>query len=355
MPLGPHARAREIPPLDAQFLQHAAWCDEHGAPLYGELMRGLAVDWRGGGVTRRLCERFDGTPPGHAVQLRVLGALHRLVLRGEAPELAPYCRTAGGTRPPAGAWTVAERLLREHEPWVARQITLPPQTNEVGRATPLAVLLGAACVRAGLHEIRLLEIGASAGLNLGVADFRITGDGFAWGPADADVRLDDVVRGVPDDVRALAPRVRVVAAAGCDLDPVDVRDPAGREWLESFVWPDHVERFTRLRAALRRRATEPPSVERAEAGSWLANRLAGPAPDGVLTVVWHSVMQQYVPGEAWRRIEAEIEGARARMPLAHVALEPVVLADARGHGLWLDGEVVGHAQPHGVPTFWGRW
>ncbi|MFN8077256.1 MAG: DUF2332 domain-containing protein [Kineosporiaceae bacterium] len=355
MPLGPHAQPSAITPLDAQFLQHAAWCDEHGAPLYGELMRGLADGWRDGGVVRRLCAPFDGTSPGHAVQLRVLGALHRLVLRGQAPDLAPFCPSVGGTSEPAGAWEVAAALLAEHEDWVRTEIRLPPQTNEVGRASALAVLLAAACARTGLPDVRLLEIGASAGLNLGVAGFRITGDSFTWGPADAPVRMDGAVRDVPADVAALAGRVRVTSAQGCDLDPVDATSATGQEWLLSFVWPDHVERFTRLRAALAQAAARPPAVERAEAGSWLARRLTEPAPAGVLTVVWHSVMQQYVPDEAWRRIEHEIDAARARMPLAHVALEPVVLADPRGHGLWLDGEVVGHAQPHGVPTFWGAW
>jgi hypothetical protein len=344
--------------LPEAFVEHADFCDAAGAPLYGVLLRALAADWGAGGPTREALAGREASSREDVVQLRLLAGLHRLVLTGQAPELLPFYRNLGGQAPPQGVWPVARRVLADHAAELRSELDGAPQTNEVGRSAALAVGILTACAAHRRRRVRLLEIGASAGLNLLVDSYRVEGEGWAWGPPAARVALRTAVRGVlPAPVRRgwldgpAAPVV--VARRGCDLAPVDPRSDAGRLWLTSFVWPDHVERHARLAAALAAVTALPvddvPAVDRRAAVPWLEERLAEPVPGDVLTVVWHSVVRQYVAGEEWKQVLDAIDAARSRIPIAHVAMEP-----ARGYTvdpeLRVDGRPVATVPAHGLPV-----
>ena len=79
-------------------------------------------------------------------------------------------------------------------------------------------------------------------------------------------------------------------------------------------------RAARRRAAGRSRA---PGRRRPGAGlgtGWPSS-WREPVDDDVLTVVWHSVTRMYWPVEETAAMDAAVEEARSRMPLAHVAME----------------------------------
>ena len=69
-------------------------------------MRAAADDIAAGG---RVADLFASVPnpSGSLPALRLLAALHHLVLAGRAPELAAFYPSAGGTRAPADAWPAA--------------------------------------------------------------------------------------------------------------------------------------------------------------------------------------------------------------------------------------------------------
>ena len=97
--------------------------------------------------------------------------------------------------------------------------------------------------------------------------------------------------GDPPDLPAT---FEVVERVGCDRNPLDATTAEGRLTLMSYVWPDQLERFERLDAAIEVARRCQPHVERADAASWVAD--AGwpmPAP-GVATVVVHSIVLQYL-------------------------------------------------------------
>ena len=98
--------------------------------------------------------------PGIVPALRLLAALHELVLEGRAPEIASHYPSAGGTKPPVGAWPGVAAFLRERFDDVRERMTLTVQTNEPGRA---AVLYGVLLWLSERHRlpVRLLDIGAS--------------------------------------------------------------------------------------------------------------------------------------------------------------------------------------------------
>jgi hypothetical protein len=284
--------------------------------LYGHLMRAMADDWEAGGPVRDICSGWEDASAGSVVQLRLLGGLFRLVLRGEASELEPYYPCLGGVEPADAAWPAVRQVLSAHIPELHAALDVAPQTNEPGRSAALLVGLLAAVEETGLHRVRLLELGASAGLNLLVDRYRIEGGGWACGPADSPVRLADAVHG-----RLRPQPFEIVARRGCDLSPVDPTSADGRLRLRSFVWPWQLDRHARLAAALDVAAAERPEVDRAGAAEWLAAQLAAPPGPDTLTVVWQSVTRQYWPAEERTRVDALVHDAAARLPIAQVAME----------------------------------
>ncbi len=284
--------------------------------VYAHLLHGMAADWEAGGVVREICRGWEAAPAGAVVQLRLLAGLFRIVLTGRAPQLEPFYPCLGGTAPPGDVWPVALPVVAAHVEELHEALAVAPQTNEVGRSTALLIGLFVAVRRLGLRRVRLLEPGASAGLNLLMDRFRFEGHGWNWGPPESSVTLREAVLGAvqPEDFT-------IVDRRGCDPAPVDVTSEQGRLRLRSFVWPFQVERHERLAAALRLAAEDPPVVDRAGAAEWLAGRLDRPVDPGVLTVVWQSVTRQYWPATDTALVDGLIADALDRMPLAHVAME----------------------------------
>jgi hypothetical protein len=325
--------------------------------LYGHLVRAMAGDWDAGGPVREICRGYDNAPSGAAIQLRLLAGVFRLVLAGRADELRPYYPSLGGTADPAEAWPVVRTTITRHVDELHASLEIAPQTNEVGRCAALLVGLFDVVRRSSLDCVRLLELGASAGLNLLLDSYAIAGPDWVYGAPDSPVQLSDAVRGSA----SLVP-VRIEARAGCDLHPVDPSTAEGRLMLTSFVWPFDVHRHERLAAALAVvDRVGPARVDRATASAWLTDHLSAPAPAGVLPVVWNSITQQYWPGEEIRAVQEILEAYGSSAPLARVAME--FRPDVAGYEppeitteLWAgDGtprvhRLLGHAHHHGPPV-----
>src|SRR3712207_5933798 len=82
--------------LAEQFRLQAGWCRGLGSKLYAELLAPAAENGEAGGPIWSVLEPQAPAPPADFVQLRFLGAVHRLVLQGDAPELARFYPSAGG-------------------------------------------------------------------------------------------------------------------------------------------------------------------------------------------------------------------------------------------------------------------
>lgn len=303
--------------LADRFRAHAG----DGTHLYAVAMRAMAQDWEAGGPVRTVCAGHEDAPVGSALQLRLLAGVFRLVLGGRAPELVPFYACLGGSAPPDGVWPVLQPVIARHVPELRTALEVAPQTNEVGRSAALLAGLFDVLPAAGVHRVRLLELGASAGLNLLVDRFRFTGDGWAAGPTTSPLVLDGAVEG---PVRPVP--FTVVDRAGCDLAPLDAATEAGRVMLTSFVWPFDLHRHARLAAALEIGRRHPVTVDRAGAGDWLAARLAEDGDEGaddsdVLTVVWHSITQLYWPPAEIARVDALLHLHGAGHRVARVAME----------------------------------
>lgn len=294
-------------------------CELAGSTLYADLLGAVAADVAAGGPCRALLLPYAAAPTGDAVLLRLLAGVHGLVLEGCVPALAAHYPSVGGTPHEA----LGEQFIgavEEHRGALASAMERGVQTNEVGRST--ALLCGYLRIAASGLPLRVLEIGSSAGLNLLFDRYHYRSGAWAFGPPDSPLRFDDPFVGPPPG----QPRPLTVAERrGCDLDPIDATTAAGARRLRSYLWPDQPDRLARLDAALAVAAAHPVAVDRSDAVTWLRGRLAEPV-EGVVTVVTHSIMFQYLSAAGRSALLEVLDRAGARAtpsaPVAWLRMEP---------------------------------
>ena len=346
---------RRVLPLDQTLGHQQSACARAGSQLYADVLGGVIADVAGGGICAQVLGPHRDDEFATALPLRFLGAVHRVVLEGRAPVLAAHFPSAGGSPGP----TLVDDFLvavADNRDEVERRLSDMVQTNEVGRSAALAPGYATVAARWG-RPLRVLEIGASGGLNLRWDHYWYDTGASTLGDPASPVRFigswQDAGGGLPH----LGP-VDVVERAACDRNPIDIGTDAGRTTLRAYLWPDQVERRARLDAALVVAEAVPVTVERADLADWAAARLAEPVA-GVATVVAHSIVWQYVTRASRDRLRAVLTEAGARAtadaPLAWLRMEPAgAVADLRLTS-WPRGgeEVLATAEYHGVPVYWG--
>jgi hypothetical protein len=340
----------DLQTLDTALQLQAGACRHLGSPLYGDLLDALRADLGGGGPFERLVADWHGDPLRGFLPLRLLGAVHARVLAGAAPDLARFYPSAGGRPRMPDAYRALLELLESQRETLRPALERWPQTNEVRRCgASLAGFLWLA--RRFGRPLHVREIGASAGLNLLWDRFQYRLGPHRWGGA-SEVRVDCEWHGPPAPFDAA---VGVASRAGCDLEPVDVGDPAQARALESYVWPDQIDRLTPLRAAIRMAQRQPARLERAPAADWLERELRE-AGDGELFVVLHSAVWIYLSDAEKERILALLRERGRRGPVALLGQE----IPPRGHRVELrvrlwpgDQEIhLGYGHPHGRRVHW---
>jgi len=180
------------------------------------------------------------------------------------------------------------------------------QTNETARAVawlwPLSLLASAGEQRA----VVLIDLGASAGLNL-IADALPA----VWSDAD----------GAPVPV---APRLEVVLRIGFDLAPVDVSDEDAACWLRACVWPSDAARLARLDQAIacfRASSTQPNAPQLVACGLSDVPARLDELPREPLIVCVQSIVRDYLPAAERERYEREMRAFLQRRPRAALWLE----------------------------------
>jgi len=312
----------QIDDLSALFSRQAQAMAINGSPLYEELCRATALELSRASRLKEILGPWLRCRVGNMVPLRILGAAHRLVLERKAPVLALFFPTVGGVVPQDGrsrqmCFDAFVATLDEHRDRLPELLAGPPQTNEIARAAALVGVLHMVSATWDV-PIRLHELGTSAGLHLRADHMRITGSGYDVGPADSPVQLLDAWIGM--DAQIAAPNV--VERVGVDRDPIDVATPEGRLHLTSFVWPDQLDRYERLRGAWDLVDAVPVDIW---AGDVIDHVRSLRLREGSALVVWHSSVWMYL-SDVQRAEFDEIIGelavhASASSPLIEVSRE----------------------------------
>jgi hypothetical protein len=218
------------------FAQHSG----HAAPLYGVLANGVAAD-------TELAALLLLAPPEQRQPVLLFASVHWLVLHDrQAPLARHYPNLHLGEPPQSDAVADFRAFCRERHDALAELLaTRRTQTNEIGRTALFIPAFGV--LEREYGPLGHVDVGASAGLNLLSPwfDVHYQPGGVLSAGSVVVVRCD--TRGNPP-IPARHPTI--ATAVGLDAAPVDVSDPAQALWLEACVWPDQVERFDRLAAAI---------------------------------------------------------------------------------------------------------
>lgn len=328
------------------FRRQAEACRNMGSPFMARLadLAPHFVDQTT--LTGRRVIAWNGHAGEDAVPLRLFGGLHKLVLTGRDAALAAVYPPANASDEALAAAAGAAIARHDHE--LHDILMSPPQTNEVGRSAMLLPGFLWLARRFG-PKLDILEIGASAGLNLHWDDYAYRYGQAHWGKKKAPLELAPECDMPPP----LDGEVEVVRRSACDIAPLDPSDAEHRTRLLSYVWADQAERKARLSAALDHAAAQPERVEAADAAEFLARELALPPVEGALRVVVHSIFWQYLADPARLGIQTAMLRAAESEPLAWLRLE----ADGRSPGAGLIVTLFPSGEQHVLARgdFHGRW
>lgn len=211
------------------------------------------------------------------------------------------------------SWSMFRATVLAHTDWVRTFVREQPvQTNEVQRCFVLLPIL-LTIARRTQRPLDLLELGASAGLNLMWDRYRYRYLAGTWGPADAPLELSGEERGtVPGTL--LEEEIAIRHRRGIDLRPLDVRSDDDVRLLRIFAAPN---RRRRLLQAIEIARTQPPELIKGDYLDLLPELLADRDGDA-LTVVIQTLSAIYLTLEQRAQLWVTIDEAGRTAPLAYV-------------------------------------
>ena len=306
----------------------------HGSPLYQHLVEVIAADPE----LMRVVSRIEHLPQANLV----FGAVQYLLMTGEDSGLAShYLSLTSDPLPVEGSGPVFRKFVLDHEEAIVEiGNTRYTQTNECRRCVALLPLV----MMAPFDRFHLIDVGTSAGLNLGLDRYRYRIGDLGWGP-DSPVALSSDLRGGSPRLR----EIEVLGRIGLDLNPIDPADEDARLWLDALIWPEHVERRGRLRAALDLVARMKIELVAGDALATLPGVLAG-LPSGQPAIVLNSFALIQFSAEQRDQLETIAAGARSERPVFRVSMEVLDKNDDWARLVVDDGsgpKQVGQAHPHG--------
>lgn len=332
--------------LSVRFGRFAGECAQLGSPLYERLSRFIAHN----DELLELASHAAREPVPNVL----FGAVHLLLLKGARHELGEYYPSlTSSARIDDGLLAAFTDFARTYRVEIIPLLKAKRvQTNEVNRSAVLAAGFAEVSRRIDGKPLVLVEVGASAGLNLLWDRYRIEySDGTVLGDRQSAVRLSCESWGAPLEHYMRSP-IKVAARVGVDLHPIDLRDDEARWWLRALVWADHAARAERLEAAAALVLLDPPELVAGNALDVLPGMLAKLAPAGARCVYHSAVLYQFSPAER-EQFAAMLAEASREEPVWQVSAENEeglrlfgyrdgqlkeehLLAEFDAHGRWID-------------------
>jgi hypothetical protein len=249
-------------------------------------------------------------------------------------------------------WSLVRNALRRRQTYCADFMSHEPQTNEVRRSL---------CLLGGFLEVahktqlplRCFELGASAGLNTLWDHFYYQFGNHEWGPPSSTVKLSCEWSGAVPQIQT---PVVVEGRFACDRRPVELKNRQEQFRLMAYIWPDQLDRLERLRAAIAlAQQDQGLLVESADAHVWAERAVPR---EGCATILFHSVMWQYLRTDYQLRLKHVIDGlgqsATESAPFAWLRMEPGSPKFEVRLTLWPGGDdrLLAVVHPHGA---WVKW
>ena len=233
-------------------------------------------------------------------------------LVGYYPSMCPDPRPVNESFPIFKSFCLDHRAEIEH---ILR--TRLVQTNVIRRSSYLYPDFCLISNLAAGRPLSILEIGASAGLNLMWDKFAYNyGDGEIRGVKNSQVMVRSSFRGnvqpaFPDEIPTIESRM------GIDLNVINLRDQNERLWLRSLIWPEHTERIEIQERAIELFLNDPPKMVNGDAVKLLPQLLQD-TPSGGVACVFHTHVANQIPKEGKMRLFDNFEEYGQRHDVFHL-------------------------------------
>jgi hypothetical protein len=298
--------SRYAPDLDnlaRRFTQFAEIDCRGASPLYEKLGLGVAGD-------PTLLELLARARPGQRRPMLFMAAANFLGAFADGPvEYADF----------------RQFCLHHRDALVELIETRATQTNEVRRSALLLPLF----LRPP-QPLALIEVGASAGLNLLFDRYAYDYDGVRLGEGRPLLQCSSDL--VPDRFPDVAWRM------GVDREPVDVRDDEAIAWLRACIWPDQIERVQRFDEAVSMARHAPPTILAGNVLDVLADAIAA-APTDAHLCLFHTHVVAYFLNEERAAFFDMLDGIGAGRDLTVYSAEAATIVPGllleRGPGIWV--------------------
>jgi hypothetical protein len=270
-----------------------------GAPLYAAIADNIAGD----DVVMALASVVrPGQPPPNLL----FAAVHELLLSGvEHPLGGYYPDVTPSPLPRAEAGPHFRDFCLTHRERIVELVRARlVQTNVLERCGLLLPAIAEAA--SASHELAIIEIGASAGLNLLWDRYFYDYGAITWGDPSSPVSLLIELRGstplphIPADLRT-------AWRAGIDINPVDLRDPEAMLWQRALMWPERIDRQRRLEAARAIMGEDLPRIIAGDAAVLLPSLLDEVPHELPLVVFASFTLYQFTP-DSRERVMSAIAG-----------------------------------------------
>ena len=324
-------------------------CRDLSSPLYEHLSLGIARD-------PRLLELAGQARKGQPQPNLLFAVVHLLLLKGARhPLTAYYPSVSSETEWHKDPYPYFQSFCHQHRDQIVDLITHRlVQTNVVGRCAYLLPAFSYVARRGGGLPLSLVEIGASAGLNLLWDRYGYSyGEDGRFGHPQSPVQIHGELRGAHRP--PLSPPLSPVAfRVGMDLNPIDLHNPEEVLWLRALVWPERRDEDALLMAAIQVAKQDPPTLIAGDAVRRLPRILRSVLEGTALCIYGTHTLNQFSP-KAREELASLIEKCARRRNLYWVSVEEftsppqmqlvafengkrteALLARCDTHGRWLE-------------------
>lgn len=291
------------------------------SPMYAELAYGVSLD-------RDLLALASQKRRRQPAPNMLFAAVQYLLLSGgdfaEHPLAAHYPIVSGAERPMEPAFPHFRDFCLEHRAEILELIRHHrTQTNVVRRCTCLLPAFSIVQEESG-RPLALIDIGASAGLNLNVDRYRYTylrggREEATWGREEARVALEAELRG-SGALPPLVDDLTIWFRGGIDLNPIDLTSEDELRWLRALIWPEHLERHQRLIDGAAELAQSPVDLRAGDATELLPRMIADTPGDAALTA-YSTVALYQIPAAGREQILRTLVETSRERPVWLVTLE----------------------------------
>lgn len=271
------------------FVEFAELECRGSSPLYEKLSLGISGD-------AELLGLAANSNPGQPIPNLFLAAVHFLLMTGIKHELSNFYQDLSDPAPPANSdpYDSFRSFCLTHSDEIVEIIsTRRVQTNVVERCALLLPAFDLVAQRNAGLPLALVEIGASAGLNLIWDRYGYNYiNGEAHGDMISPVQIETTLEGelrptISNDSYQISHRV------GIDLNPIDVQTRDAVMWLRALVWPENTVRLQRMNTAIELVRQDPPTILQGNALDLLPNVLDSVPEDSALCVYHTHTINQF--------------------------------------------------------------